>query len=1581
MDKRYEISVWNDTYDNENNRYTEEKLAVIGSDTMTAQDRALESKLVENINGTNTLTFKMFYGYIDITTGEYHKNQFIDFLVNERRIKVLWKNKWYEMIIKNIKEDSQTHTITYTCQDLYLNELSRTGFNLEFATELANNIDTAPTLVERTLEGTDWRYSDERSDKIYQETEEPVYEVTTLRNFSAQMAPSNESKTILASRSILVYYSSVSDPDNLSSFCQFYYTTDDHWQQEEGDMVVVNGNCYGVNVTWLKTEAALVAQVNGQPIFSISLAATLSTNYRAKRYVRSQKTIYSPIVDRYVNIYNYNGGTENLYGYQSTNYNDVFSVINILANSNDFKNTNGWIKTSTNENENIHFKLSPGFDENTEVSTYEAVSYLYLPAGWVFNTGLQNNRQYTPNGFSIGEKYVCRIAAKEAAIEPADANWIDTPEICQPYIQGRDNDYGPAGDQYFECIATEVVEDADEITWLEYTMQCIKSVSYEDILSTMNPFGFFINTENPIWIKEIQFFKYIEDDEDTRINPNQFGARGVVQPVWKYFLKDSPATSEKDLEAWIYQEPWSEAEPVYTDFEKIATIEESQSNRFNILQSIAEKFECWVRFEIEHDDNGFIIYDDSGAPCKWVYLKKEYGEESSVGFIYGIDLKTIGRTVVSDQISTKTIVQSNENQFGKNGFCTIARSSQNYPRETFIYNFDYYINQGMLNRDIVYKDLFDPNGGLGYYTHLHNINTLYEDNLEIIVNKKTELTKQQATLTVYNQYLTSAIDERTKILDDLMKLANVSSIDEAKSYILANPNNIKVKTLINDYGSVGQTIRIYQDLFTSLQASVISLQEYIDNLQVQQDTYIDELNEWNTIFQKKYGRFIQEGTWTSEEYFNDDLYYLDALQVAYTSSRPRITYDINVLRLSDLEEYKAKVFKLGDISYIQDVKFFGYMDDGITPYKEKVLISEITSNFDSPEKDVLKIQNFKTQFDDLFQRISAATQNLEFSAGKYAKAANIINVDGTIKSSVLQNTFDSNIDLVQSAVNDSVVTDNTGITVTDNEDASKRVKVTSGGIFISADGGATWNNAIRGDGITADAVTTGRLNTENITIYGADSPSFTWDQYGINAYAIENGETDLTQFVRFDKFGIYGIEGQENYRPTSEAQIYNDAKFGLTWNKFFMKSKNTSGGVERSIEISSDTDIVVKEGNINRVVIGRIDPITNPSNYGIVVKNSSNEEIFVSDQYGSTIAGWQLGRESGYGYIKGIGSISESGREQSIEMRSNGTIGSFGSEDHINYDNAYYMHPATTITDVELVKDPTQTRTFTTADDVYIFSNEIGTLIVTESTNEAPDPERPMASWDPDKPSKQLGILFFNYNNQTYKLSNVTLDYTDYMMVGTPTSINSGTTEAPVYNTVYTYTYKCNLIYNNTVIFTNLNSTIESSTQPRYVKGGSFMWSINSDGSAVFNDMTATYGNIAGWFFDNEKLYRTSDGQRDGPIIAQINSQGASIDGYNYDIITDAIKSAVASVSQLNMGDLNLTASWFASLVSAVQNANNKANQAQSTANSAYTKAVEAYNHLPSHYHKVSVAVSGTTDDGVGVSLARSWYFTSTEGS
>ncbi|MBR7042285.1 MAG: hypothetical protein IKI04_02165 [Bacilli bacterium] len=45
--------------------YREQLIATIGSDTMESPARAVEPKLVENINGTNTFTFKMYYTYFD----------------------------------------------------------------------------------------------------------------------------------------------------------------------------------------------------------------------------------------------------------------------------------------------------------------------------------------------------------------------------------------------------------------------------------------------------------------------------------------------------------------------------------------------------------------------------------------------------------------------------------------------------------------------------------------------------------------------------------------------------------------------------------------------------------------------------------------------------------------------------------------------------------------------------------------------------------------------------------------------------------------------------------------------------------------------------------------------------------------------------------------------------------------------------------------------------------------------------------------------------------------------------------------------------------------------------------------------------------------------------------------------------------------------------------------------------------------------------------------------------------------------------------------------------------------------------
>ena len=96
----YEVSIWDDVYDSSAKRFTEEKIAVIGSNTMTAQTRIIDPTLTENTNGTKTLTFSIYYRYIDSYEGVEKVNPFIKLLLVERKIKLHWKNEWYDFIIK-----------------------------------------------------------------------------------------------------------------------------------------------------------------------------------------------------------------------------------------------------------------------------------------------------------------------------------------------------------------------------------------------------------------------------------------------------------------------------------------------------------------------------------------------------------------------------------------------------------------------------------------------------------------------------------------------------------------------------------------------------------------------------------------------------------------------------------------------------------------------------------------------------------------------------------------------------------------------------------------------------------------------------------------------------------------------------------------------------------------------------------------------------------------------------------------------------------------------------------------------------------------------------------------------------------------------------------------------------------------------------------------------------------------------------------------------------------------------------------------------------------------------------------------
>ena len=432
-----------------------------------------------------------------------------------------------------------------------------------------------------------------------------------------------------------------------------------------------------------------------------------------------------------------------------------------------------------------------------------------------------------------------------------------------------------------------------------------------------------------------------------------------------------------------------------------------------------------------------------------------------------------------------------------------------------------------------------------------------------------------------------------------------------------------------------------------LDSSVKALTKLVTEEEKKNKEIVEEKKVLENAFYQKFSRFIQEGSWTSQDYIDPNLYYLDARSVAYTSSRPKISYNISVIRLNALDEYKGKKFNVGDISFIEDKEFFGYIkgkDAWKTPYHEKVLISESTSWFDSPEKDIFTIQNYKTQFEDLFQRITATTQSLQYSTGEYNRASNVVEGKGVINTETLQNSININNELVFKSQNEEIFQDSTGLTLTDKRDPSKRTKLTSGGLFISTDGGVTWKNAIRGEGVATQYLTSGSINTNNIAIYDGAHASFRWDKYGINAFDASR-ETDpntnqevlrgiiTNNFVRFDQYGVYGIKGasadDDPYDPQKETtvggitavgedKIWRDALFGMTWKGFFLKNK--SADKNQQIEISTEKDICVSKtiGDkvIDKIRIGQITTKDNKIAYGFQLKDDTGTTTMETDDSG-----------------------------------------------------------------------------------------------------------------------------------------------------------------------------------------------------------------------------------------------------------------------------------------------------------------------------------------------------------------------------
>ena len=420
----------------------------------------------------------------------------------------------------------------------------------------------------------------------------------------------------------------------------------------------------------------------------------------------------------------------------------------------------------------------------------------------------------------------------------------------------------------------------------------------------------------------------------------------------------------------------------------------------------------------------------------------------------------------------------------------------------------------------------------------------------------------------------------------------------------------------------------------------IGLDKYIKAYTKLKQNYIDK-------FYSKYSRFLQEGTWNSDDYIDDELYYLDAQKVSTTSAQPKVTYTIQVMDVEPLDyselilahDYTGYGFGVGDKTYIEDTEFFGYRYANVegagaiaTPIQEEVIVSQISRYLDNPEQDQITIQNYKTQFEDLFQRITATVQNAEYREGSYLRAARAINPDNTLNETLLLNSISSTLgaNIVDLASNQTISLVDDGVVVSDSLTKANQMKLSATGLKASKNAGRSWTTVIDADSVNTNMLSNGKIDVNNITIMDGDQTSFRWDAAGLNAYGYDEGTINpdpnknysKSNFVRFDKFGVYGVLSnidKEEFIPENIEDIKSVANFGLTWDGFFIKNSYTDGYVS----ISSDEDFQVVANDTERIKIGALTRNVDGSyHYGIRIRNDKGQSVFETGDDGNvTITG------------------------------------------------------------------------------------------------------------------------------------------------------------------------------------------------------------------------------------------------------------------------------------------------------------------------------------------------------------------------
>lgn len=1165
----------------------EKYICEIGSSVTDFAGKATNVVLSKKIDGTKELSFSLPRSYFDELLGEEVNNQAADLITNKSKIKlIITEDGKEESYYFSVNERTDTDngrkiTYSYSCNDAFIEELSKTGYSIAYSGEVGGNgTGTIHELARVALEGSDWEYDEDKTGflmeydtKLEYKSDQGRYDVVTTpvpthsveynkvldrycylttvtkgEEFVYCYEDTNQITSSLT-KNILYGSSDFSDTSAWSSFVvkkgersispghkirPYGYTPKEgsalYSMLVEKHETTDGAESYMVNTTAADTNTKIEG---GEPYIFYFRQGQSTKGYVKAIYLTGKHPAFEPetflrpgemaeyalpgpdsleikdkdgkVIKVVKNVFL--PGKYYVIKTQGTILNPYFTLrVNCGEQGENLPLY--FYNISLFKAQGKNTKILP--DDNTEENDLLVLSSLYNGMSWktkedLYSEDLFNAIDY-PLGATPPNETSSQLGSYTQKLVRYFYNVKEKPVVLKLTKDQIEYYKEFTGNPKLLLENESFPTESDIETW--YSDMNDGAASYSNL--------FYWEGDNPIYYiykkSSADAVEYLTEEEVldlakktivSEINaeddfPSDIVLGDAIEKMGLMVSQSGVYKHKKDNKLYQFYSlkqgkteygKWNLAFLDDGVNNKRRSLAIEKSNRFNILQKISELFKTWCVFDIKKNDDGTF--------SKKIWFREREMKENFSGFHKGVNLQELTRKVNSYDLVTKMLVENQENKYSENGFVSISNADENPWGEKWIYNFRHYVDSGLLKETIKIKtESGDEEEVLEVDEDLRQLYSKVKSINVDIIAANNFLTETKVTLNNYKSEL------------KVLSLSEASLVEEIAS-ATADLDNPYISD--TDKEKRGEDIKNYESRRVKILAEKETMQIKYDSLKEQIDMgnlRIEILQNQKTSlienFENKYSQFIKEGIWSDNSYIDDNAYYYDAKEVSNTSAVPQVEWTISAIDVSVLDEMKEFSMDVGDKTILVDNEFFGIQKSAVENYVFEVIITGIEEHLDEQLSNKIEVRNYSTSFEDVFQRIAAATQTLELKEQIYDKAT-YFTKDGQVDTDVLQNSLIQNSLILANSSDNSYQLDETGLSLQSIINPLKKMRAVADGIFFSNSidlitGEPKWRAGITADGMNADLITAGQVNTSLVKILSNGQPSFSWGELGLTAY-------------------------------------------------------------------------------------------------------------------------------------------------------------------------------------------------------------------------------------------------------------------------------------------------------------------------------------------------------------------------------------------------------------------------------------------------------------------------------------------------